>query len=139
MLLRFRSGFHCAQSVLETYADELGIPPETARKLGAPLAGGGSVGAPCGAVSAALLILGCRHATLTPAFGDPERERALWDRVRRFAAAFEERHGSLRCQELLGVNPLTPEGRREALERHLFEERCPRFLRDAVILLEDIG
>lgn len=135
-LLRFRSGFHCAQSVLETYADELGIPPETARKLGAPLAGGGGVEGPCGAVSAGLLVLGRRHAGLTPSFGDPEREPALWERVRQFAGEFHRRHGSWRCQELLGVDPLTAEGRCAALEQNLFEKRCPEFIRDAITLLE---
>jgi C_GCAxxG_C_C family probable redox protein len=138
-LMRFRMGFHCSQSVLETYAEDFGIEPETARRMAAALAGGSTVGGECGAVSAGYLVLGLRHGRLMPAHGNVEREAELFDRIRRFVEEFRSRHGALSCRELLGVDVFTPEGREEGLRQNLFATRCPGFIRDAVTLLEDLG
>jgi C_GCAxxG_C_C family probable redox protein len=137
-LMRFRRGFHCSQSVLETYAEDFGLEPETARRMAAGLAGGSTVGGECGAVSAAYLILGLRHGRLMPAHGDVEKEAELFDRIRRFVEAFRGRHGTLNCRELLGVDVFTAEGREEGLRRNLFAAKCPGFIRDAVTLLEEL-
>jgi C_GCAxxG_C_C family probable redox protein len=135
---RFEQGYHCAQSVLAAYAD-LGLSEEAALKMGAALAGGSTVGGECGAVAAGYLILGLRHGRTVPAFGDVGKERELFDRIRRFVEEFRKRHGALACRELLGVDVFTPEGLAEGRRLGRFRERCPRYVRDAVTILEAVG
>lgn len=135
----FESGFRCAQSVLEAYADDHGLDPLLARRMAAALAGGSTVGGECGAVAAGYLVLGMRHGPTRPTFGDVDQEEELFGRLRRFAAGFRERHGALTCRELLGVDVFTREGREEGHRRGLFRTRCPRHVRDVVDLLETLG
>jgi C_GCAxxG_C_C family probable redox protein len=135
---RFEQGFHCAQSVLAAYADG-GLSEEVALKMGAALAGGSTVGGECGAVAASCLVLGLKHGGTVPVFGDVEKERALFDRIRRFVEEFRKRHGALTCRELLGVDVFTAEGLSEGRRRGLFRERCPRYVRDAITILESVS
>jgi C_GCAxxG_C_C family probable redox protein len=135
---RFEQGFHCAQSVLAAYADG-GLSEEAALKMGAALAGGSTVGGECGAVAAGYLVLGLKHGRTVPAFGDVEKERELFDRIRRFVEEFRRRHGALTCRELLGVDVFTKEGLTEGRQRGLFRERCPRYVRDAITILESVS
>jgi C_GCAxxG_C_C family probable redox protein len=135
---RFEQGFHCAQAVLAAYADG-GLSEEAALKMGAALAGGSTVGGECGAVAAGYLVLGLKHGRTVPAFGDVEKERELFDRIRRFVAEFRERHGAITCRELLGVDVFTPEGLAEGQRRGLFRERCPRHVRDVITILESVS
>ncbi len=138
-LMRFRQGYHCSQSVLETYAGDFGLDPQLARRMAAALAGGSTVGGECGAVSSAYLVLGLRHGRLVPAHGDVSREAELFDRIRLFVQRFTEQHGALTCRELLGIDVFTPEGHAEGLRRNLFSTRCPQFIQDAILLLEELG
>jgi C_GCAxxG_C_C family probable redox protein len=135
---RFEQGFHCAQAVLAAYADG-GLSEEAALKMGAALAGGSTVGGECGAVAAGYLVLGLKHGRTVPAFGDVEKEKELFDRIRRFVEEFRRRHGALTCRELLGVDVFTPEGLAEGRQRGLFRERCPRYVRDAITILESVS
>lgn len=134
----FEQGFHCAQSVLAAYADG-GLSEEAALKMGAALAGGSTVGGECGAVAAGYLVLGLKHGRTVPAFGDVERERELFDRIRRFVEEFRKRHGAITCRELLGVDVFTAEGLSEGRRRGLFRDRCPRYVRDAITILESVS
>jgi len=138
-LMRFRGGFHCSQAVLEAYAADFGLDAELARRIVAGLAGGSTVGGECGAVASGYLVLGLRHARITPAFGDVAQESELWDRVRRFVGEFEDRHGALTCRELLGVDAFTREGYEEASRKNLFKTRCPNHIRDVITILDSLG
>jgi C_GCAxxG_C_C family probable redox protein len=135
---RFEQGFHCAQSVLAAYADG-GLSEDAALKMGAALAGGSTVGGECGAVAAGYLVLGLKHARTVPTFGDVEKERELFNRIRRFVEEFRKRHGAITCRELLGVDVFTREGLAEGRQRGLFRERCPRYVRDAITIVESVS
>jgi hypothetical protein len=104
--------------------------------MGAALAGGSTVGGECGAVAAGYLVLGLRHGRTVPTFGDVEKEQELFGRIRRFVEDFRKRHGAITCRELLGVDVFTPEGLAEGRRRGLFRDRCPRYVHDAVAILE---
>lgn len=137
-LMWFRSGYHCSQSVLAAYADELGIETDLALKLAAGLAGGSTVGGECGTVAAGYLLLGVRHGRETPAGGDVQKEEALFGRIRRLVELFKQKHGSINCRELLGVDVFTAEGRQEARRRNLYSSRCPNYIRDTISILESL-
>jgi C_GCAxxG_C_C family probable redox protein len=137
--MHFKMGFHCSQSVLEVYAEEFGIDPMVARRIAAALAGGSAVGGECGAISSGYLVLGLRYGRVVPAHGDVEKERALFDRVKRFVDEFKKRHGSINCHELLGIDVFTKTGRAEGLRANLFATRCPHFIRDAITILDELS
>jgi C_GCAxxG_C_C family probable redox protein len=137
-LARFREGFHCSQSVLAAYADGV-LSEEAALRMGAALAGGSTVGGECGAVAAGYLVLGLKHGRTVPVFGDVERERELFDRIRLFVEEFRKRHGAITCRELLGLDVFTREGLAEGRRRGLFRELCPRYVRDAITILESVS
>jgi C_GCAxxG_C_C family probable redox protein len=137
-LTRLREGFHCSQSVLAAYADEDALSVQSALRMAAALAGGSTVGGECGAVAAGYLVLGLKHGRTVPAFGDVGKEQALFDRIRRFVEEFRKRHGAISCRELLGLDVFTPEGLAEGRRKGLFAERCPRYVRDAVTILESL-
>jgi C_GCAxxG_C_C family probable redox protein len=133
----FEQGFHCAQSVLGAYAGAR-LSEEAALKMGAALAGGSTVGGECGAVAAAYLVLGLKHARTVPVFGDVEKEQELFHRIRAFVEEFRGRHGAITCRELLGVDVFTAEGLAEGRQRGLFRDRCPCYVRDAITILESL-
>jgi len=132
-------GFHCAQSILYAYAEDFGINQDTALKIAAGLAGGSTVGGECGTVGAAYLVLGLRHGRTLPAFGDAEKEKELFSRIESFVKEFKARHGSITCRELLGIDVFTREGREDGLRRNLFADRCPRFIRSSIEILEQLA
>ncbi len=138
-LMHFKTGFHCSQSVLAAYADDLGIDQELALRIAAGLAGGSTVGGECGAIGAGYIILGLRHARLEPSFGDTGREEELFGRIRRFVAEFRKRHGCINCVELLGTDVCTSEGRKQALAADLFTTRCPHYIHDTIEILDSLG
>ena len=58
---KFREGYNCAQSVLFSFCEELGLDAETALKLSCGLgAGMGRQGEVCGAVSGGIVVLGLK-------------------------------------------------------------------------------
>jgi C_GCAxxG_C_C family probable redox protein len=138
-LRQFGTGFHCAQCVLEAYAAEFGIEAMVARRMANALAGGSGVGGECGAVASGYLVLGLRHGSTKPAYGDVDNEEELFGRISRFVTEFKSRHGAITCRELLGVDVFTKEGRAEGLRKDLFATRCPNYIRDAIMIMDSLG
>ena len=133
----FQEGFSCAQSVLTAYGPQLGLDRERCLKVaGAFGAGMGRMGQTCGAVTGALMVIGLVTGK-TRSEDNQAKERA-YGLVQEFAHEFELRNGSITCNELLGCDMSTPEGRAVANEKGLFGTLCPKLVRDAVEILEQI-
>jgi C_GCAxxG_C_C family probable redox protein len=133
----FESGFSCSQAVFAAFSEALGLERTLALKIAQPFGGGiAGTGSTCGAVSGALLVIGLKHGRLRPE--DAAAKEKTYALVREFSARFAERHGSIICRELLGVDLSTPEGHEEARRRGLFAERCSRFVSEAAEILEAI-
>jgi C_GCAxxG_C_C family probable redox protein len=128
----FREGFNCSQAILSTWGGEFGLERETALRAASAFgAGMGRLGEVCGAVTGALIVIGLKH-------GQTEAKDKDYSLVRDLAGRFRSRNGSLLCRELLGCDLTTAEGMETAKQQGLFTERCPRFVRDAAEILEDI-
>lgn len=133
----FREGFNCAQAVLATYGGEFGLARETALKAASAFgAGMGRLGEVCGAVTGALVVIGLKYGHTEAK--DKETKEGTYDRAREFADRFRSRHGALCCRELLGCDLATTEGMAKARQQGLFTELCPRFVRTAAEILEDV-
>jgi C_GCAxxG_C_C family probable redox protein len=133
----FLEGYNCAQSVLGCCGERFGLDRQTALRMGEAFGGGmGRMGLTCGAVTGALMAIGLKHAKLTPD-DHRSREKSI-QLVRRFRQAFEARHGSISCRELLGCDISTPDGYQQAVEKKLFREVCPKLVRDAAEIVEQL-
>jgi C_GCAxxG_C_C family probable redox protein len=135
-VLKFKEGFSCSQAILSTFASDLGLDRETALKIADGFGGGmGNMGETCGAVTGAFMVLGLKYGRTRAE--DDEAKEEINALVREFVGRFRERHGSIRCGELVGCDISTHEGEREALRKGLFD-RCPVFVRDASAIIEEI-
>jgi len=130
---RFKEGLSCSQAILSTYGQELGIDKATALKISAPFGGGmARMGETCGAVTGAFMVIGLKHAV------SKEEKEKLYGLINRFAEKFKSRNGSILCKELLGCNIGTPEGMKAVKEKGLIDALCPKLVRDAAEILDEI-
>ena len=119
------------------YGGRSGLDRETALKVaGAFGAGMARTGGTCGSVTGALMVIGLKYGKIRKD-DDDSRERT-YALAREFMDAFRDRNGSLLCRELLGIDVSTPEGIAAVRERDLFRTACPKFVRDAGEILDEI-
>ncbi len=123
--------------MLSTYGTRFGLDRETALHVaGAFGAGMARTGQTCGAVTGALMVIGLRHAKTGPDDND-ERELA-YALAQEFMEKFQAANASLLCRELLGVDVSKPEGMAEVRAKNLFYTICPRYVRSAAEILEEL-
>ena len=138
----FKEGYNCSQAVFSTYAPTLGpalgLDRETALRVAAPFGGGmGRTGETCGAASGALMVMGLRYGQATAE--DKDAKEKTYKLAAEFLSRFAARNdGCVKCRELLGYDVGDPEDRQAAREQGLFETRCPKFVRDAAEIVEQL-
>jgi C_GCAxxG_C_C family probable redox protein len=133
----FKNGFNCAQAVFATYAEEFGIDRTSALKISCGFgAGMGRRQEVCGAVSGAILLIGCKHGKTIRE--DNAANDLTYKLVRELSEKFIARHGSISCKELLGCNLLTPEGQQFYKENNCRDLKCVPYVHDAAELAEAI-
>ncbi len=133
----FEKGFSCSQAVLSAYGKGLKLDSEIALRIGTPFGGGmGRMGRTCGAVTGGFMALGLKYGTSDAE--DADGKEKTYDLVREFTRRFEERHGSIVCNDLLGCDISSPDGRAEAQKREMFTTLCPKLVRSACEILEEI-
>jgi C_GCAxxG_C_C family probable redox protein len=89
----------------------------------------------CGAVSGAMMVLGLKFGSASPGL---EAKEQVYAKVREFADRFKARNGSLLCRDLIGCDISTAEGHQAAIKRNLFRTVCPKYLRNAAEILEEM-
>lgn len=130
----FKEGYNCAQAVLGAYAEELGLPLDTAMKLSSSFGGGmGRMREVCGACSGMFMAAGLLYGYASPETGTAKME--LYERVRTLADRFREENGSIICRELLDGPEIggTPEARTAAYYK---KRPCGEYVRCAADILE---
>lgn len=133
----FLDGYLCSQSVLMTYADMFELNPETAARIAAPFGGGvARRGETCGAVSGAFMVIGLMYGHTSA--DDHESKEKTYQGVEQFISQFQERNGSILCNQLLGLDISSPEGLQSAYDSQLFVSRCPKFVGDTMEILNQI-
>jgi C_GCAxxG_C_C family probable redox protein len=128
----------CAQAVLSVYYGELALDKSTALRIALGFgAGMGRTGNVCGAVTGAYMVLGLRPY---PELQAPmEKKDKVYSLVKEFNDKFTTLNKSINCSDLLGCDLSTPEGLAAARSRKLFSTACPKFVTDAVNILEELA
>ena len=133
----FQEGFTCSQSVFSAYAPSLGLNRETALRISAAFGGGiCRMGEVCGALCAALMLIGLKHGKTKAE--DVESAELTSSAANKFISEFKESNGSIMCKELLGCDISTPQGWKLAEEKGIFSDSCPRFIQSSIDILEQI-
>lgn len=130
--------FNCAQSVLAACGPNYGLSEQLCLNVAAPFGGGmGRRGEVCGAVTAALMILGIRHGQKMAVKPAETPDALVRAQTNTFMEAFKERHGSFLCRELTGCNMLTDAGMDQFKSRDLKHTLCPKLVTSAIELLTE--
>jgi C_GCAxxG_C_C family probable redox protein len=133
---RFSQGFNCAQAVFSTYAPLLKVEEENALRISTGFgAGMGRLQETCGAVTGAIMAIGCRHGMVDPS--DSATKETAYAQVQDFARRFRELHGTTSCKKLLGCDLTTADGRKQFNEKGLLKAVCTPCVRDACKILEE--
>lgn len=132
----FQDKFHCSQSVLAAYAEELGLTEEQALKIAYCLNSGMRKGEVCGACTGALLVLGMKYGQCKKE--DLESRTLANEKTVTFLEKFKEAHGTYICNDLMGCDISTAEGVKFAMEHNCFSEICPKMVASAVKILEEM-
>ena len=133
----FNNGFNCSQAVFSTYAESLGLDPATALKIACGFgAGMGFTGETCGAVTGAFMLIGLKYGKFKPE--DNQAKEKTYALVQEFAKRFRELHGSLKCKELLPYDISVPGEADKAKAEGLYTTVCPKLVRSAAEIVEEI-
>lgn len=134
----FESGYTCAQSVFVTYADLFGIDRRTALKLTSPMGGGiGRMREVCGAVSSMALLAGLKEGNTDPA--NEEGKERIYLLTRQLAEKFRQRHGTIICRELLGIEGMEKSAKpSERTESYYAARPCSKLVRTAAEIIEEM-
>jgi C_GCAxxG_C_C family probable redox protein len=135
-LSRFAAGFNCAQAILSVYAKQFGLDEALALKIAAGFGGGMGLAETCGAVTGAMMVLGLKYGATSA--DDPASKEPAYQQVRQFASRFQARNASLLCRELLGCDISSAQGLELARQQNLFSTTCPKFVRAAAEILEEM-
>lgn len=125
----FEQGYVCSQAVFAAFCQDFGLEKDMALKIGACFGSGMRKGEVCGACTGALMALGLKY-------GDDKSKSN--EACERFLDEFENKNGSYICRDLLGCDIRTEEGVEYAVKHNLFKEFCPKMVKSASIILDEI-
>jgi len=126
----FNQGYCCSQAVLAVFSEDLGLSKKSALRIASGFGGGMKMAQTCGAVTGAIMALGLKNG--------PDKNK-MTEYVLEFVKRFEGINGSVICRELMGCDISTPEGLQSAKEKDLFNTLCPKLVKDACLILEEMN
>ncbi len=123
----FRSGFFCAESVLQAIAESQGIQSDLIPKIATGLCSGISrTGGICGAVTGAIMGINLVAGRNSPA----ESIEFSYALTQELISRFEKQNGSVNCRLLIGCDLATEAGQQYFMENHLMDS-CLKYAEDA--------
>ncbi|WP_292608402.1 C-GCAxxG-C-C family protein [Methanobrevibacter sp. UBA188] len=125
----FEQGYVCSQAVFAAFCQDFGLEKDMALKIGACFGSGMRKGEVCGACTGALMALGLKYGD------DKSKSNEVCER---FLDEFENENGSYICRDLLGCDIRTEEGVEYVVKHNLFKEFCPKMVKSASIILDEI-
>ncbi len=133
----FQQGFSCSQAVLAAFGETLALEPALAHRLAAGFgAGMGRMAQTCGAVTGAYMVIGLKYGATSPQ--DAAAKEKTYRLVREFTERFQARNHAVSCRDLLGCDISTPAGFEQAKQQGLIKTVCPKAVKDAAEILEEL-
>ena len=135
---KFVSGYNCAQAVLFSFCDDLGLDKDKALKIACGFgAGMGRKEEVCGAVSGGIMVIGAKYGR-----GENDDRKATeitYTKVTELKNQFPQRHGTYICRQLLnGCELTTEEGQKIFKENDYLNKVCKQCVKNVVEILETI-
>ena len=116
-------GYNCAQAILCTYCDLLGMDEETAFRISEGFGSGmATMQGTCGALSSAIMIAGLKNSNGLVSPGSTKA--TTYKLVRQMSDDFKEMNTSTVCKELKGIDD------------GVVKRSCPGCIEDAIKLVE---
>ena len=136
-VLGLKGGFNCAQAVSSAFSEDFGVKKEDAARMACAL-GAGIVrsGEVCGAVSGAMMVIGLKYGSSEP--GDTKAKEKSYEAGKVFKKLFEEKHSTVICRKLIGMDISTAEGLEAARKKGVFDSICKGLVVDSVEILEEM-
>lgn len=106
---------NCAETILMTYAPELGIPEQQLKAIGTNFGGGMKSGGTCGALTSALMVLGALGISDPRIIGEFQKKMK------------ENHNGMINCYDLLKAN-MQAGGQKKP--------HCDGMIKEAIALIE---
>lgn len=133
---KFMDGYNCAQSVLYSFCDDLGMDQDIALKMSCGFgAGMGRKEEVCGAVTGGIMVLGLIYGR-----GDNEdslRKEKTYQKTNELMDKFAERQGTYICMKLLdNCDMTTSKGREVFEEKDLLNKVCKKCVQNTVEIIE---
>lgn len=131
------NGFGCTQALLLTYGPKFGIDPKNALKIATGFAGGmARMGGICGVITGAMMIIGLAYGKVEA--GDDDAKEMTYYYIDEFIDEFRLRHPAITCKELIHLDLREPEGLRVFRQEKVMQTICPKFVKDAAEILDEI-
>jgi len=100
---RHKKGYNCAQAVVCTYCEKLGVDEKTAFRTAEGFGGGmGQMKETCGALTGLFMLLGYKNSSAN--MEKPDSKLQTYALVKEAAQKFKDKNTSIKCADLLGVN-----------------------------------
>ncbi len=133
----FQEGYNCSQAVFLAFEDLHHMDRDTAAALSSSFGGGmGRLREVCGTVSGMFLAAGILYGQVEP--GNTAEKKEHYARIQELAKAFEEKHGSIVCRELLGLKVKRDEPTPSERTKEFYQKRpCKELAGDAAEILEN--
>lgn len=126
-IYHFKEGYNCAECILKAMDHESNM----ATAFGAGISRKGSI---CGAITGGILVINLKYG----------RKSAKEDKEKAYRVAleyineFEKEFGNIMCYDLIGCDLRTSEGQKRYKDLNLSDEKCKKFIRKAIEILQTI-
>ena len=133
----FLGEYNCAQSVFKSMLEYKGVTLNEATQIAAGFGGGICFsGQQCGAISGAIMTIGVLVGKMTD--NVKEHKDTTFQLSTEFQDKFEEKFGTIRCDDLTGIDMNNEEAFRKAYDEGIFWQICPKYVEQAVRILIDM-
>lgn len=131
----FTQGYNCAQALMVTFCDLIGMDEKTAARSVSAFGGGmGRLREVCGAVSGMFAVVSILYGY--DEAGDDTAKKELYQLVQNLGGQFREKCGSIICREILKNPPSDPVPSART-EEYYATRPCVRMVYTAAEILSD--
>jgi C_GCAxxG_C_C family probable redox protein len=133
----FKGNLNSTQAVISAFSNKYELDYDKILKLATGFGGGmGGLGRTCSAVTGAYMVIGLEYGMgINEAIEGKEKTAQI---IREFTQQFEKINKTFLCKELLDCDIDILENKGYFTQNELFKNRCLKFVKDVVEILEEL-